>query len=145
VSVLTALLNTARGLTKSYGERLRKCGTQQVRRDLGALLGAELRTALEPLLEEVETPNGRIKDYDRRIKQIAKESYPEASLPHKVKGVGTQIALTYVLTIEDPHRFRVYLWLCPEFFRPGRNPRKHHQQGGEAAPLFENAAATGST
>ena len=65
MSVLTALVNTARGLTKSYGERLCKCGTQQVRRDLGALLGAELRTALEPPLEEVETPNGRIKD--RRI------------------------------------------------------------------------------
>jgi hypothetical protein len=43
-------------------------------------LGAELRTVLEPLLKEVETSNGRIKEYDRRIKQIAKESYPEASL-----------------------------------------------------------------
>jgi Domain of unknown function (DUF4111) len=30
----TALVNSARGLTKSYGERLRKCGTQQVGRDL---------------------------------------------------------------------------------------------------------------
>ncbi len=28
------------------------------------------------------------------------------SLLKQVKGVGTQIALTYVLTIEDPHRFR---------------------------------------
>jgi hypothetical protein len=35
VSARTALVNSARGLTKSYGERLRKCGTQQVGRDLG--------------------------------------------------------------------------------------------------------------
>jgi hypothetical protein len=51
-----------------------------------------------------------------------------------VNGVGTQIALTYVLTIEDPHRFRVYLWLCPEFLRPGRNPRKH-QSARRGRPL----------
>ena len=31
VSARTALVNAARGLVKSYGERLRKCGTQQFR------------------------------------------------------------------------------------------------------------------
>src|ERR1700720_4285128 len=31
VSARTALVNTARGLTKSYGERLRKCSTQKIR------------------------------------------------------------------------------------------------------------------
>ena len=39
VGARTALVNAARGLTKSYGERLRKCGTQQVNRGLGR--GAE--------------------------------------------------------------------------------------------------------
>src|SRR6267378_6939616 len=34
VSARTALVNAARGLTKSYGERLRKCGTRQVNRDI---------------------------------------------------------------------------------------------------------------
>jgi transposase len=34
VSARTALVNAARGLVKSYGERLRKCGTQQFRRDI---------------------------------------------------------------------------------------------------------------
>ena len=33
VSTRTALVNAARGLTKSYGERLRKCGTEQMNRD----------------------------------------------------------------------------------------------------------------
>src|SRR6202041_2977239 len=61
VSARTALVNAARGLVKSYGQRLPKCGTQEV--------------------------------------------YPEVSLLKQVKGVGTQIALTYVLTIEDPYRF----------------------------------------
>jgi transposase len=46
VSARTALVNAARGLTKSYGERLPKCGTEQVGRQLGAELSAELREVL---------------------------------------------------------------------------------------------------
>jgi transposase len=105
VSARTALVNAARGLVKSYGQRLPKCGTQQVGRELAAALSTELRDVLEPLLKEIESLNERIKEYDARMEKIAKEVYPEVSLLKQVKGVGTQIALTYVLTIEDPHRF----------------------------------------
>src|SRR2546427_8070952 len=105
VSARTALVNAARGLVKSYGERLPKCGTQQVSGKLAEGLSAELREVLEPLLREVESLNERIQEYDERMEKIAKEVYPEVSLLKQVKGVGTQIALTYVLTIEDPHRF----------------------------------------
>src|SRR5438445_4007622 len=105
VSARTALVNAARGLAKSYGERLRKCGTGQVSRELAAALSTELRDVLQPLLKEIESLNERIKEYDERMEKIAKEVYPEVSLLKQVKGVGTQIALTYVLTIEDPHRF----------------------------------------
>src|ERR1700675_2911035 len=55
VGARTALVNAARGLAKSYGERLRKCGTQQVSKNLAAGLSAE---------------------YDRRIEQIAKQVHP---------------------------------------------------------------------
>src|SRR6266576_1125842 len=63
--------------------------------------------------------NERIAEYDRRIEQIAKEVYPEVALLQQVKGVGTLIALTYILTLDDPHRFRrsrdagCFLGLCP--------------------------------
>src|ERR1700757_1966603 len=53
VSARTALVNAARGLTKSYGERLPKRGTYQVSRELAAALSTELRDVLEPLLKEV--------------------------------------------------------------------------------------------
>src|ERR1700726_167145 len=128
VGARTALVNAARGLAKSYGERLRKCGTQQVNQDLAAGLSAELKAALEPLLAEVESLNQRIAEYDRRIEQMAKEVHPEVSLLKQVKGVGTLIALTYVLTVGDPHRFRrsrdvgCYLGL-----RPGRRNSGHSQ------------------
>ena len=106
VSARTALVNAARGLVKSSGERLRKCHTQQVRREMTVGLSAGLREALEPLLQEVESLNERIQEYDRRIARMAKETYPETALLKQMKGVGDLIATTYVLTVEDPHRFR---------------------------------------
>src|SRR5271170_1651464 len=67
VSARTALVNAARGLVKSYGQRLPKCGTEQVSRELAAELSAELREVLEPLLNEIESLNERIKEYDARM------------------------------------------------------------------------------
>jgi transposase len=138
VSARTALVNAARGLVKSYGERLRKCGTQQVGREMAAGLSAELREALEPLLREVESLNERIKEYDRRIEQIAKKDYPEVELLQQVKGVGDLIALTYVLTIEDPQRFRKSRDVgCFLGLRPGRRnsgqsePQMHISKEGD--------------
>jgi hypothetical protein len=98
VSARTALVNAARGLVKSFGQRLPKCGTYQVNEKLAEGLSAELRDVLAPLLREVESLTERIKEYDERMEKIAKEVYPEVSLLQQVKGVGTQIALTYVLT-----------------------------------------------
>src|SRR5258706_12504010 len=106
VSTRTALVNAARGLTKSYGQRLNKCGTEQMTRDRAKGLSQELREALDPLLREIESLNERIAEYNRRIEQIAKEVHPEVARLKQVKGVGTLIALTYVLTLDDPHRFR---------------------------------------
>src|SRR5579864_6845460 len=106
VSARTALVNAARGLVKSYGERLRRCGTQQFCRETASGLSTGLREALEPLLREVESLNERIQEYDRRIEKMAEKTYPETALLKQVKGVGDLIATAYVLTIEDPRRFR---------------------------------------
>jgi transposase len=138
VSTRTALVNAARGLAKSYGERLRKCGTQQVSKELAAGLSAELRAALQPLLAEVESLSQRIAEYDQRIEQIAKEVHPEVALLKQVKGVGTLIALTYVLTLDDPHRFRrsrdagCFLGLRPGRRNSGQSePQLHISKEGD--------------
>jgi len=118
VSARTALVNAARGLVKSYGERLPQCGTQQVSRELAAGLSTELREVLEPLLKEIESLNER--------------------MPKQVKSVGTQIALTYVLTIEDPYRFAksremgCFLGLKPGRRNSGKSePQKHISKEGD--------------
>jgi len=138
VSTRTALVNAARGLTKSYGERLKKCGTEQMNRDSSQGLSQELRDALDPLLREIESLNERIGEYDRRIEQIAKEVHPEVALLKQVKGVGTLIALTYVLTLDDPYRFRrsrdagCYLGLRPGRRNSGASePQLHISKEGD--------------
>src|SRR6202790_1840370 len=60
VSTRTALVNAARGLTKSYGQRLNKCGTEQMNREAAKGLSQELREALDPPLGEIESLNERI-------------------------------------------------------------------------------------
>ena len=105
VRARTSLINTARGVTKSYGERLRGCNPRNMNPVKAQELSPELKTALEPLLGAIESLSERIVEYNERIEQIAKRSYPEVARLTQVKGVGTLIALTYVLTLEDAHRF----------------------------------------
>ena len=105
VRARTGLVNTARGLAKSYGERLRGCNVRNMNPEKAEGLSPELQRALEPLLAGIEAVSERICEYNERIEQLAQQSYPQTALLKQVKGVGTLIALTYMLTLEDPHRF----------------------------------------
>src|SRR3982074_817919 len=88
VRARTALVNTARGLAKSYGERLRGCNVRNMNAEKAEGLSPELRTALEPLLAGIESLSGRIREYNERIEGLAEESYPQVALLKQVKGVG---------------------------------------------------------
>jgi transposase len=48
VRARTALVNTARGLAKSYGERLRGCNVRNMNPEKAEGLSRELQMALEP-------------------------------------------------------------------------------------------------
>ena len=138
VRARTSLINTARGLTKSYGERLRGCSPRKVNRELAEGLSPELQSALQPLLNEIESLSEGIREYNERVKQIAAQSYPEVARLEQVKGVGTLIALTYVLTLEDPRRFRksrdvgCYVGLQPGHRNSGQSePQMHISKEGD--------------
>jgi len=105
VRARTALVNTARGLAKSYGERLRGCNVRNMNPEKAEGLSPELQRALEPLLAAIESLSERICEYNEGIDEIAEKSYPQVALLKQVKGVGTLIALTFLLTLEDAHRF----------------------------------------
>ena len=104
VDARTALINCARGMAKPMGERLKKCDADQVKESMAEGLGEALQTVIGPLLKSVEAISQQIGVYDERIEGIGKR-YPEMKLLTQVWGVGTLIALTYILTIEDAQRF----------------------------------------
>src|SRR5580658_9074009 len=106
MAVRTSLVNTARGLAKSMGERLPKCDADQMGVLQAVSLPPNLRQALDPLLKEVESLTEKIKNSDREIEQIARKDYPETALLQQVGGVGPLIALTFILTVEDKGRFQ---------------------------------------
>jgi transposase len=138
VRARTALVNTARGLAKSYGERLGGCNVRNMNPEKAEGLSPELQTALEPLLAGIESLSERIRECNERIEKLAQESYPQVALLKQVKGVGTLIALTYLLTLEDPHRFRksrdvgCYLGLQPGRRNSGQSePQMHISKEGD--------------
>jgi transposase len=138
VRARTGLVNTARGLAKSYGQRLRGCNVRNMNPEKAESLSPELQAALEPLLAGIESLSERIREYNERIEQLAEKSYPQVELLKQVKGVGTLIALTFLLTLEDPHRFRKsrdvggYLGLRPGRRNSGQSqPQMHISKEGD--------------
>ncbi len=138
VRARTALVNTARGLAKSYGERLRGCNVRNMNPEKAEGLSPELQRALEPLLAGIEALSERIGEYNEGIEKLAQDSYPQVALLKQIKGVGTLIALTFLLTLEDPHRFRksrdvgCYLGLQPGRRNSGQSePQMHISKEGD--------------
>src|SRR5215470_3691320 len=138
VRARTALVNTARGLAKSYGERLRGCNVRNMTPEKAEALSPELQTALEPLLAGIESLSERIREYNEPIEALAQQSYPQVALLKQIKGVGTLIALTFLLTLGDPHRFRksrdvgCYLGLQPGRRNSGQSePQMHISKEGD--------------
>src|ERR1700674_3364570 len=74
VRARTSLINTARGVTKSYGERLRGCNPRNMNPVKAQELSPELQAALGPLLGAIEALSERIYEYNQQIAKIAKES-----------------------------------------------------------------------
>ena len=138
VRARTALVNTARGLAKSYGERLRGCNVRNRNPEKAEGLSPELQTAREPLLAGIESLSERIRECNERMEELAQKSYPQVALLKQIQGVGTLIALTFLLTLEDAHRFRksrdvgCYLGLQPGRRNSGPSePQMHLSKEGD--------------
>jgi transposase len=83
--------------------------------------------------------DGADREYDDQIEKLAEEKYPEVALLKQVKGIGTLIALTYILTLEDPRRFRksrdaaCYVGLQPGRRNSGQSePQLHITREGDS-------------
>src|SRR3954464_4861729 len=119
VEARTRLVNHVRGSVKAFGARLPKCSTHSFHKKAAPQIPQELEEVLGPVLETIASLTERIKDYERKLEALAQEHYPETKLLRQVRGVGPLTALAFVLTLEDPKRFRksravgAYLGLAP--------------------------------
>ena len=135
----TQLVNHVRGAVKSFGGRLPKCPARSFHKKAAEHIPEALMPALGPILEQIGSLTERIRDYERQLETIAKEHYPhETDLLRQVEGIGTLTALTFVLTLEDPHRFEksrsvgAYLGLVPATSQSGeRDPQKRISKEGD--------------
>lgn len=136
----TQLVNHVRGMVKSFGGRLRSCSAQSFHKQVTGQIPEELAPAVTPILEIIGSLTRQIRRYDKHIETLTVHRYPETGLLQQVTGVGPQTALSYVLTIEDPHRFRcsravgAYLGLRPRRRQSGNNdPELRITKAGDPA------------
>jgi transposase len=138
VGTRTQLVNHVRGTVKSFGGRLPKCPARSFHKRASEHIPEAPLAALGPILEQIGSLTERIRQYDRQLEAISKEHYPETDLLRRVEGIGPLTALTFVLTLEDPHRFEksrsvgAYLGLVPATDRSGdSDPQKRISKEGD--------------
>jgi len=120
VSARTGLINSMRGMVKSVGARLPKCSADTFHKQVIASIPDPIKKALLPMVAQIATLTEKIREYDRQVNQVAAKKYPETGMLKQVNGVGELTSLAYVLTLENPERFKKsrevgpYLGLVPK-------------------------------
>jgi len=127
----TLLINHVRGIVKSFGDRLPSCSANYFAKKVASDIPKPLRPALMPILETVASLTQQIRLCDHRIVTLCQEQYPEVELLQPVAGVGALTSLAYVLTLEDPQRFKKSREVGPAL---GLVPRRD-QSGGHDPQL----------
>jgi len=84
------------------------CSTRTFARKARVVIPDELLAALEPVLVTIGKLGEQILALEKRIKVLVleREVYPETNVLRQVTGVGAITAPTFVLTLEDPTRFK---------------------------------------
>jgi transposase len=130
VRTRTQLINHVRGAVKAVGGRLPASSAPAFVAKVRAHVPPELTAALAPLLALLTEVTAQIRALEHALEEVARTRYPVTRRLRQISGVGLLTALGYVLTLEDPHRFRcsravgAYLGLCPRQDDSGA----HHAQ-----------------
>ena len=92
VEARTMLVNSARGLTKSYGERLRGCNARGMNPKAAQDLSPGVEVCAGTDDARIESASERIREYDQMLESMLRNRYPEAERLKQIMGVGTLIA-----------------------------------------------------
>ena len=95
-----------RGLLRSFGYKVSGKAPQTFVDRVDKMdLPSELRTVVEPLLEQLDLLSGEITRRNEHLEEMVKD-LPEVEHLCQIPGVGPVVATYFVLTIDDPNRFR---------------------------------------
>ena len=148
VAARTLLVNSVRGQVKATGARLPRCSTECFHKRADEL-PEQLKESLTPTMTAIGELTAATRACDKRIEQLATETYPEAAALTQVVGVASLTALTFVLTLEDPTKFRrgrsvgAFLGLTPRQRQTGSSdPQLRITKAGDSylRKLLVNAA-----
>ena len=132
----TALINHIRGVFKAAGAALPTRTTPTKLPEVASeMMPPELGPALKPLIASLLEVRAHIKTYDKAISAMVKSMYPEAKRLATMNGVGDLTAAAFVLTIENPHRFKnprdvgPFLGMVPKAVAEwrARSEARHHE------------------
>ena len=104
VKTRTSLINTIRGLLKSFGTRLPSCDKDNFTLHR-PLVPEELEGSLHPLFDVLLEIQGQVERLEEQIRELVAR-HPVAKRLTTTHGVGPITSLAYVLVIDDPARFR---------------------------------------
>ncbi len=97
---------TVRGLVRSFGGRIASCRSDRfAARCEATALPAGIGEVVAPLLAAIRELDIRIAAMDE-VTELVGASYPVVASLQAIPGVGPVVALAYVLSLEDPTRFR---------------------------------------
>lgn len=131
------LVNSVRGHGKQFGVRIKKCTTRSFPGVARQSLTEELKEAVGGLLVSIQALSDQIDRYDREIRRLCEEEYPETGVLLQIRGVGELTALAFVLVMQSPEYFRTnrqagpYLGLVPGLRQSGdSNPELRISKAG---------------
>jgi transposase len=125
----TNLINFVRGSCKAVGTRLPGCSSAAFAKTAIEHIPKDLLAAMVPCVNTIAELTGKIRQFDAQIDLLCTECYPDTMGLRDITGVGPITALGYILTLEDPNRFKKsrdvgpYLGLTPKRDQSGNTDK----------------------
>jgi transposase len=127
----TKLINTVRGLLKSEGVDSSEIKAAGFGSKASALIPAELKAALDPLVAQISNLDFELKSYDKQLARMMKE-FDGCTEVSQIKGVGPVTSIAFVLTVGEADRFQngerlaSYVGLTPKRDQSGETDKQCH-------------------
>lgn len=133
----TAHVNHVRGILKSLGLLMPVCDAKYFHTKAALYIpGHPGIAATVPVIAELTK---QIDELDKEVSRLIVERYPIAQHLRQIRGVGPITSLAFVLTINDPHRFKksrqvgAYIGMTPKQRQSGeRDPQLRITKAGNA-------------